>query len=225
MVSTLPQVTKESRRENRRNRDSVPKPGDQSGGRWFIAVIVLLLIAGGAVVALVASQRESVIGVAPEAGVDHWHDAYLIHHCGTDLPPSTNDADPDGIHNHGDGLIHIHPFNPTTSGPNATFGKFVEAMGAELTDDAYIPGPGEVPTQLLESEGCDGEEATLQLAYWENAWTTEEPEIITEDLADFRFDDKSGGAITLALVPEGAEIPKPPADRLSLLESTNGSQA
>ncbi len=223
-------MSKESRREGRRNRDLVVDPSDQSGARWFIAVIALLLVAGGAGIVLLASQRESVIGVAPEVNVgapddDHWHDAYLIHHCGTDLPASTNDADPLGIHTHGSGLIHVHPFNTEAAGPNATFGRFIEALGGELTDDQYLPGPGELPTPLIESEGCDGEPAILQLAYWENAWTTEEPVIITEDIADFRFDDPSGGAVTLALLPEGADIPKPPEDRLALLESTNGSRA
>ena len=97
-------------------------------------------------------------------------------------------------------------------------------MGAELTDEHYLPGPGEAPTELREEDGCDGEDAVLQLAYWENAWATEEPVIITEDLADFRFDAETGGALTLALLPEGAEIPKPPPDRIALLESTNGGR-
>ena len=187
-------------------------------------MIVLLLVAGGALVAFFASNRESVIGVAPEPGIDHWHDAYLVHRCGEDLPASTNDNDPAGIHTHGQGLIHVHPFNPTTAGPNATLGKFFEAMGGELTDDSYTPGPGELPVTLSESEGCDGEDAVLEVAYWENAWTTEEPEIFTEDLADIRLDTASGSAITVALLPEGAEIPKPPAQRLDLLESTNGGR-
>lgn len=201
-------------------------PPDQGGSRMFIAAVLLLVVAGGAVVALFASQRESVIGVAPEAGgIDHWHDAYLIHHCGQDLPAATDDNDPGGIHTHGRGLIHVHPFNPTTAGPNATMERFVEALGGELTDESYTPGPSEFPTVLSEEEGCDGEPAVLQLAYWENAWTTEEPEIVTENLADFRFDTLSGSAVTLALLPEGAEIPKPPADRLDLLETTNQGRA
>ncbi|MEM8922227.1 MAG: hypothetical protein AAGD35_01920 [Actinomycetota bacterium] len=199
-------------------------PPDEGGSRWFIAAVLLIVVAGGALVAVFASQRESTIGVAPEAGIDHWHDAYLVHACGVDLPASTNTNGEDGIHTHGAGLVHVHPFNPTAAGQKAQLGKFFEAMGSELTDSSYTPGPGEQQLSLLESEGCDGEDAILQLAYWENAWTTEDPEIITENLADFRFDDPSGGAITLALLPEGAEIPKPPADRIALLESTNGGR-
>ncbi len=217
-------MPKESRRENRRNRDDLLAPPDQSGNRGFIALVLLLVVAGGAVVALFATQRESVIGIAPEAGIDHWHDAYLIHACGEDLPASFNTDGPDGIHTHGNGLIHIHPANPSAAGPNAELGVFLGAMGGELTDDYYIPGSGESPVEMREADGCDGEDAVLQLAYWENAWTDEDPEIITENLAEFTFDNPSGGALTLALLPEGAEIPKPPAERIALLESTNGGR-
>jgi hypothetical protein len=190
-----------------------------------MGVVLLILVAGGAVVALFASQHESVVGVSPEIGIDHWHDAYLIHACGEDLPPSTVTEAPVGIHTHGRGLIHIHPTNPSGAGPRATFGAFVAAIGAELTDDTYTPGPGEASTVLSEEEGCDGEPAVLQLAYWESAWQEGDPVVITENLSDFRFDERQGGAITLALLPEGAEIPKPPQDRLDLLESTNGGRA
>jgi len=181
----------------------------------FLISIGLLLVLGIGAVALIASQRESAVGVAPESGVDHWHDAYLVHACGRDLPASTNTDDPAGIHTHGAGLAHIHPFNPTASGPNAQLGKFFEAMGSELTDDSYMPGPGEDPTPLVEADGCNGEDAVLQLAYWEDAWTEEDPVILTENLADFVFDSEGASALTLALLPEGAEIPKPPADRLA----------
>lgn len=151
------------------------------------------------------------------AGVDHWHDAYLINRCGVDLPLSVSDDHGDGNHSHQDGLIHIHPSSPAGAGVNATFGNFVEAMGAELSDEAYVPGPGESPGVLSEEEGCDGEPALLQLAYWEDAFGDEPPVIVTENLADFRLEHESLGAITLALLPEGADVPKPPQDRLDAL--------
>lgn len=189
-----------------------------------MGVILLVLLAGAAIVALFASQRESVVGISPEAGIDHWHDAYLVHACGTDLPASGGVEGPDGIHTHGSGLIHVHPSNPSGAGPNADFGVFLEALGAELTDDTYTPGPGELQLTLSEAEGCDGEEAELQLAYWEDAWSDDDPVIVTENMSDVRFDAEAGGAYTLALLPAGAEIPKPPVDRLELLESTRGGR-
>ncbi len=152
----------------------------------------------------------------PLAAIDHWHNAYLIHNCGTDLPPAGAIESPDGIHTHGDGLVHIHPFNPSAAGANATVGKFVEALGGELTDEIYSPGFAEEPTGLSEADGCDGEDAVLQLAFWEDAQSADPPIIITENLADRRFTG-DGSAYTLALLPAGSDIPKPPPDRLASL--------
>ena len=185
-------------------------------------LIVGIVAAGVAAVTVLAGQRESVAGVAPEAGIDHWHDAYSINRCGVDLSASTDDGHGDGNHSHQDGLIHIHPSNPAGAGPNATFGNFVEAIGAELSDDAYIPGPGESSTVLSEKEGCDGEPAVLQLAYWEDAFGDGPPVVIAEGLAGFQLEHESLGAMTLALLPEGAEIPKPPQDRLDALAGSAG---
>lgn len=183
-----------------------------------------MLIAGAAVVAILATGREqdprvdfdTTEGISPliAPGGDHWHDAYLIHRCGEDLPPGTNQNDPGGIHTHADGLIHVHPLQPWAAGTNANFGLFIDAMGGELTDDLYTPGPGEVETVLSEEEGCDGEPAVLQLAVWENA-LDEEPEIITENIDQARFTSAQPSAYTLALLPEGAEIPKPSLDVLA----------
>lgn len=191
------------------------------GGRWFAVSIVAILAVGVAAVAVLAVQRESVAGVAPQAGLDHWHDAYAINRCGVDLPASVSDGHGDGNHSHQDGLIHIHPSSAAGAGPNATFGNFVEAIGGELSDDAYIPGPGE-STTVLSEEDCDGEPAVLQLAYWEDAFGDQPPVVITEDLAGFKLEDESLGAITLALLPEGAEIPKPPQERLDALAGSAG---
>lgn len=204
-------------------RTTNPDATGSGGGRWFAAFIVAILAVGVGAVAVLAAQRETVIGVAPEAGLDHWHDAYSINRCGSDLPPSTSDDHGDGNHSHQDGLIHIHPSSPAGSGPNATFGNFVEAMGGQLSDEAYVPGPGESPSVLSEDEGCDGEPAVLQLAYWEDAFGDDSPVVITENLAEFRLQHESLGAITLALLPEGADIPKPPQDRLDALANSAGA--
>lgn len=178
-----------------------------------------MLIAGTAVIVILATSREqdprvdfdATEGVAPliNPGGDHWHDAYLIHSCGEDLPPGTNQNGPGGIHTHADGLIHVHPSQAWAAGTNANFGLFIDAMGGELSDEVYTPGPGEVDTVLSEAEGCDGEPAVLQLAFWANPFSDEDPVIITEDIAKTPFNDAQANAYTLALLPEGAEIPKP----------------
>lgn len=185
---------------------------DQGIG-WFMPLVVLILLLGIGSIAFLATQRETNIGVQPEAGEDHWHNAFGVYNCDQFLP--TIDIElAGGIHTHGQGLIHIHPFNPAESGRDATLGVYLEATEATLTDSKYEPGPFEQPVTLDESVGCGSEPSELVLAYWSDVNDTEaEPEFIREDLNDFRFVDDFG-AITLALIPEGtepADVPRPPA--------------
>ena len=52
------------------------------------------------------------------ANQDHWHDAYGSTSATTSCPPSPTRASDDelGIHTHGDGMIHIHPFVNASAG-------------------------------------------------------------------------------------------------------------
>ncbi|MEM7276299.1 MAG: hypothetical protein AAF547_24705 [Actinomycetota bacterium] len=194
---------------------------DSSGPGLFIAGILLIVVGGIAATVFFATNRESNIGVAPEANLDHWHSAFLIHECGADLPATNEFEAPAGLHTHGDGLLHIHPFNPGVAGGNATLGNYFDAYDAEITDDTFTPGFADrFRDPLSEADGCNGEPAQLQLAVWRNAFDeTAEPEIITENIADFTF-DTAGMAITLALMPEGETPPKPGANLIAQLLQT-----
>ena len=89
-----------------------------------------------------------------------------------------------------------------------------------MTDDSFTSGFADpVPTTLSEADGCAGGDATLQLAIWDNPFLDEEPRIITENIADYHL-DRGGQAITLALVSDDAEVPRPPLDRLNQLLDT-----
>ncbi len=76
--------------------------------------------------------------VGPVANRDHWHAAYGVFDCdryvsnidGSELP------DPDGIHTHADGLIHIHPFTERAAGRNAVFARFADVTGITLTTNS-----------------------------------------------------------------------------------------
>lgn len=222
---TVP-VAKKDSKDKRRNPagvqtiSTVDNP-DSSGPGLFVAALALILVAGMAGTAFFVLNRESNIGVAPEANIDHWHSAYLIHDCGADLPVTNEFEAPAGVHTHGDGLLHVHPYNPNVAGRNATIGAYFEAYGAEITDESFTPGFADLVREpMTEENGCNGEEATLQLAVWRNAFDdTAEPEIITENIADFQF-ETAGMAVTLALLPEGEEVPRPPADRVAALTTT-----
>ena len=184
---------------------------DSTGSRipWFAIAIAAIVAAGLGTTVVLAQQRETVVGIAPEALKDHWQTSFSINSCGEWLPPTADTEHGNGIHSHADGLIHVHPSSPAASGPNATLGEFLETAGAALTDEQYVPGRGEVPTVLDESSGCDGQPSELVLGVWSNEDPGAEPEIIRTGLADYRFRG-DGEILTLALLPEGDPVPQSP---------------
>lgn len=198
---------------------SKPINPDQGAG-WFLPVIFLVCVVGIGSVLFLANNRESNRAVAPLVPVpslgiegDHWHQAFAIYACDSFLPDIPQEIpSSEGIHTHGDGLLHIHPFSVSASGNNATIGAYFRATQATLTDSVYTPGPFEIGGRVLdEAEGCNGEPAELQLAVWDNAFSTDAPDrIITEDLANFQF-AQDAASLVLAFVPAGTEIPPPPS--------------
>ncbi len=174
----------------------------------FPAVVAIVVVLGLALVAFARATRDAQVEPTLQ---DHWHNAYGIYDCriGDFLPIFLSEADPDGIHSHQDGVIHIHPFTDSVTGRKAQLHVFLTNMGATLTDDEFtLSRSGE---SLTEGAQCDGQEAILQVVRWDDAFVGGEPsEIRTEDLDSFRF-LANGQAITIALAPPGADIPLPPS--------------
>ena len=148
---------------------------------------------------------------------------------GTLEPPFTDDSDPNGTHTHGDGVMHIHPGaaqQVARAGEDATIGVFLNAAGAQLTDDSLtFPGPDGEPVTYTEGEDqCDGEDGQLQVAYWANASEAgdTDPQVFTENLADIFFrNDRE--AYTVAFVPAGSDILVPATvDQLDELAGVDG---
>ena len=77
---------------------------------------------------------------------DHWHSAYGVYVCTDDefLEPFLSENDPDGIHSHQDGLIHIHPFGSSVTGDDAQMDVFLSAMNVSLDDNQMILADGTV---------------------------------------------------------------------------------
>ncbi len=203
---------------------SKPINPDQGSG-WFLPIVGLVCLIGIGSVLFLASGRESNRAVAPLVPVpslgvsgDHWHQAFGVYACDSfqaAIPQEVPSSE--GLHPHGSGLIHIHPFSVNAAGNNATIGAYFRTTQAQLTDSTYTPGPFEPGATVLdEAAGCNGEPATLKIAQWDSAFATGEPDrIVTEDLANFQFGGDAG-AITLALIPDGQDVPKAPwADTMS----------
>lgn len=204
--------------------------GGQQRSLIFPATVTIVCVLG---VSLIFYARTTDEAEALEPGLtDHWHAAYGIDICETLEPPQTNDADPNGTHTHGDGVMHIHPGaaqQVARAGEEANLGVFMEAFGGELTDDSItIPGPDGEPVTYTEGEDqCAGEDGQVQVAYWANASEANDtdPQIFTENLADIFFQN-DGEAYTIAFVPEGSDILVPAtSDQLAELGAVDGGSS
>lgn len=103
---------------------------------------------------------------------DHWHAAFAVNICGEWLPdpPEFHTAAgrsnvQAGIHSHGDGFIHIHPFTSAEAGDHATLGKFFDYGGWKAsTDEIEVwQGPSFDPDKTTWRTGdrCPGADGRL----------------------------------------------------------------
>lgn len=129
--------------------------------------------------------------------------------------PHFQDAttDVNGIHTHGDGVIHVHPFVSSAAGRNAQLSVFVAQVGVTLTD-SELAFPDLTTGQMLTyKEGttkCQGGvDAIVQVGLWdkvEDAANGLPPnQVITTNVADVRL--KNGEALTIAFLPKDSRIP------------------
>jgi hypothetical protein len=191
--------------------------GGQAWAYWALLTVISVL---GVVGVLYSRQehRDEVAGskslVPPKAGVDHWHAAYGIYICDKFVAPITNQRDPEGIHTHGDGVIHIHPTLRRSAGKNATLGKFVQAAEWKLTDSEMRLPDG---TRAREGKDkCNGKNAELQIKL------KGQDKVRTTNLAGLTFSDRM--VFTLAFVPKGTEIPLPASEsQLDNLSDVSGA--
>jgi len=181
--------------------------------------MALVVVLGLALVAVSRTSRDAV--ASPRVGDDHWHAVYDVYDCVSDSfqPSFQGTDDPDGIHSHTDGLIHIHPFNSSAAGDNAQLGVFLDSMNATVSE-TEISGP-EFGT-LNAGEDCGGQPSVIKVARFEV-----DPEISLVQVYDSDFDnirfEKNREAFTIARVAPDQEIPQPEADRFDAMDQATGS--
>lgn len=191
----------------------------------FPATIALVVVLGVALVFVARNDQQA--SAEPVANQDHWHAAYGLYNCDQFLPPITDQTDPVGIHTHGDGVIHIHPFVSGAAGANAKLSVLEDAVGLQITEDELAIPAGET---YKAGDMCGDKPGIIQVARWasaSDATAGEQPtEIITEDFGDIRF-RADREALTIAFAPAGADIPPPESiptlDQLSDVGSTPSS--
>ena len=159
--------------------------------------------------ALARDSRQATASEAPTTR-DHWHEAFAVNVCGEFLDPPTDDG-PDrlGIHTHGDGLIHLHPYGAGATGDNATMAVFFKQIGTVVENGTMTLKDG---TTKKDGQECDGKKAEVALFVWPpQASAKTKPEKLTgDDIANYRFAE-NGTASVLSFNPDGFTPPLPPS--------------
>ena len=173
--------------------------------------VALVVVLGSLLVLWARTDREATS--APRVG-DHWHSVYDIYVCDSFRSKVVLETDPNGIHTHGDGLLHIHPFNKLASGRDAVLGEFFSAFGGRIDDASVVLDTGE---ELVEGADCGGQPTVLKVARFDADDLERDPEVVIEDLAGVRF-LKNREAFTVAMVPADVVPPAPRSERLTFLD-------
>ena len=108
----------------------------------FPALIALICLLGIGVVVYARSTRDAL--AEPVQNLDHWHAVYGVYNCNATgegdakfLPGFLSTQDDTGIHSHGDGVMHIHPFFELSSGDNAQVRHWMSEMNIEITPETH----------------------------------------------------------------------------------------
>ena len=180
----------------------------------FPGILTLIVVLGVGLILYARDERlEEDLGGPPQIS-DHIHQAFGVNVCGEWKPDIPEFESQIGIHTHGDGVMHIHPFSQLGAGANATLGRFFQnardegGLDVEISDSKLDFLGDTVEEGETECEGVD--EPELRLAYWAKASDTEAlPDVITGDFNDKRLSE-NGAAITVFYGDADAEIPLPP---------------
>lgn len=187
---------------------------------WAVGRCVVGVVGVAVVAALVGCGDDddgSEGSVGPVVDEDHWHAAFGVYICDEFLPPLPESETALGIHTHGDGVIHIHPFTAEAAGENATLRVFLDGADIDVTDDE-LTVDGETYTEG--DDTCDGGEGRVEVVRWADVAAADaEPEQVDAD-ARFRED---GEGYVLAFVADGKDVPEPESgDMLAELGAVDG---
>jgi len=171
--------------------------------------IIVVLGTAGVVFSREQRQPDTSRPLASGAGRqgDHWHAAIGFYICGTFAPPIVEAADPLGIHTHGDGVVHIHPFTSRAAGQKAKLGIYFDTVKVKVSSTEL-----DLPGQDGKKNGdeCDGKSATVQVKTWPTRDPAEKGTVYKGNPGDIRLTDSQ--LITVAFVPDGTDIPRPPSE-------------
>ncbi len=203
---------------------------------WYLSLVVICVLG---LISVAYSRYElqhpsssSASKAAPAVGT-HWYEAVGFDICGKvepnlpQNPPSGPKASTPQIFTAGDGLIHVSPTTSAYAGANATLGRFVSGYkGLELTATTLrYPGSPTYSNGKRCPKGTPdaGKPGKVQVRVWSSP-TSSSSTLVKGNPGSLHLQD--GQMITIAFLPKGAPLPKPPAlDITTLLKTLAGTSA
>jgi hypothetical protein len=182
------------------------RPGAKKSYAWPITIGLVVLLGVVLIVVTVAAPNDAEAGAPSWQNNDHWHAAYGIFDCDSYVSPlqDIRQDDPLGIHTHGDGLMHIHPFAEQSSGKGANLFHFGQQVGMTVSDSSL-----KTPTlNRKNGDKCGKQVGHVELLVWSSP-ADKTPTVIRKHIADFA--PKNQSAWTLAFVADGQDVPIPPS--------------
>ena len=201
----------------------------QPRGLIFPGALALVLVLGVSLIVYARNNRLSQDkGGVPQLG-DHIHEAIGFNVCGDFLPNIPVFESQIGIHTHGDGVMHIHPFSELGTGSNATLGRFIKDAHDEGKLDVSLSNTKLVYLGKKYQEGktkCAGvTDPVLRVAYWPDVQNAaSKPQVTTGGFTALPI-NHNGGGFTIYFGDRKADIPKPPsAPNLAQLGAADSAQ-
>ena len=204
-----------------RIRAKVRRPKKRGGARWYYGVLALIVVAGMVGIAASAGSDDTppLAGLNPDTQdfYDHWHEALGVNVCGEWLsaPPEFHEVSGStiqaGLHTHGDGFIHIHPYSSADAGDNATLGRYFHNGGWEVSATSFDVWGGPA-TDPGKTKWSDGDEcpagSTMAGRTGVVKWAVDCIDRDEGNPAGYKLEDLR--VLALAFLPKGEPIGVPP---------------
>jgi hypothetical protein len=132
-----------------------------------------------------------------------------------------------GIHTHGDGVIHTHPFVSSVAGRSATLGVFFDQIGLQITNTKLTLPNGESFEEGV-TKCAGGKDGIVEIAQWSSATDAANGArpnaVFTDGFRNIHLTNRE--AFTIAFLPQGEQIPieKTISSRLDTLGDVDNNQ-
>jgi hypothetical protein len=134
---------------------------------WY-ATLAIVCALGLFLVAFSRNQElnkgQQASKVPPRINQDHWHSSFSVYICDHFMPNVPLFESVDGIHTHGDGVIHIHPYTPQASGNGATLGFFLKSYSTDGKGGTFKLSSSEIKPATIPNDP----NAKLDTKDWHN---------------------------------------------------------